>query len=106
MDKDKELFLSRMSHLYALAQEDEVFNMWKERWVQSAESFERFARWMPKSIRKMLYTYADGGRTMMQRMNTIACMHMEFTGKPLAVFDTSEKKGSHIIRFCVRQKHK
>ena len=43
----------------------------------------------------MLWGYADGGRIMMQRMNTIACEQMEFTEKqPVA-----KKESDSILAF-------
>ena len=95
VDEQMKALLRRTERLNALAEEDEIYLFWKTLWQKNAADFERFANLMPKKIRNMLWGYADGGRIMMQRMNTIACEQMEFTEKqPVA-----KKESDSILAF-------
>ena len=64
--------------LTTLAEEDEVYLIWKRAYDENKRQFERFANRMPKRFRNILWCYAEGGRLMMQRLSNIACEQMEF----------------------------
>ena len=70
--------LQRQKHLRALAEQDEIYVMWKTCYEQSADKFAKIMKWCPKNVRNILTCYAESGRLMYQRMVNIACDHMEF----------------------------
>ena len=68
----------RMQRLQQLAKQDSVYQIWEKSYQEFSNKFHKLARWCPKSIRNILYGYAECGRLMMQRMTNLACSHMEF----------------------------
>ena len=90
MERRMDIMLRRQARLREVAEEDEIYIVWKKTCENNAARFERFSGFMPKRIRNILFSYADGGRLMMQRMVNIACESMEFTGEP-PIF-TNEKE--------------
>ena len=71
---------SKHEMLYALAEQDSSYKLWKKCFEDCVWSFCEFADNQPEEIRNILYGYADCGRMMMQRMINIACENMEFNG--------------------------
>lgn len=70
--------LQRHARLNGLAAEDEAYRYWKRCYEEAAVSFEAYAAAQPETIRRLLWTYADAGRLMMQQKVNIACEHMQF----------------------------
>ena len=68
----------RFHRLMQIAEQDEIYIVWKKSYQESSEKFARYMRWCPKKIRSFLYGYAECGRMMMQRMVNLACKCMEF----------------------------
>ena len=68
----------RMKHLQQIAEQDEVYLVWKNSHEEFAADFNRFIKWCPKKVRNYLCGYADSGRLMYQRMVNITCTHMDF----------------------------
>ncbi len=64
--------------LYALAEQDDVYNVWKNGFEDCVQPFWEFVSKQPKDVQKILCGYADCGRMMMQRIINIACEKMEF----------------------------
>lgn len=85
-------YLERLRALYQIAEEDESFLLWKKTYEKNERIFKRFAKWMPKCIRQVLWGYAEGGRLMMQRLSNIACECMEFTGERIHLWAAEEEK--------------
>lgn len=86
-----EEFRRKWRKLTSLAEEDEVYLIWKRAYVENKRQFERIANRMPKRLRKILWGYAEGGRLMMQRLSNIACEQMEFLEESGATcLDTKE----------------
>ena len=67
------------SILCELAEQDEIYNLWKTCYQDSAEAFALFANSQPDAIKNTLWAYAESGRLMYQRICTLACQHMHFT---------------------------
>ena len=68
----------RRQRLYQLAEQDEIYKTWEYSYQECAEKFNKVAKWFPKHIRSIIYSYADFGRMMLQRMTNLACKYMEF----------------------------
>ena len=67
--------------LYALAEQDNIYMVWKNTFEDCASPFKEFAGEQPDEVRKFLWGYAEGGRLMMQRIINLACDQMEFIEK-------------------------
>ena len=68
----------KTERLYALAEQDHIYNVWMNSYEDCITPFKSFAQDQPDEIRNFLYGYADCGRMMMQRIINIACDTMEF----------------------------
>lgn len=68
----------KIKRLQQLAEQDEIYLTWKNSYTEATEKFTKIARWCPKNIRSILYSYADFGRVMNQRLVNLACKHMDF----------------------------
>lgn len=68
----------RQKHLHTLAEQDEIFIMWKTSYEESADKFTKIVKRCPKNVRNILCCYAESGRLMYQRMVNIACEYMDF----------------------------
>ena len=68
----------RQQRLSTIAEQDEIYCVWKNSYEECAEKFHKFAKHCPPKVRNYLYGYAESGRLMYQRMVNIACTHMEF----------------------------
>ena len=71
-------FRNNEERLYAIAEQDHIYNVWKKCNEDSSPSFKAFVQEQPDEIKNVLLGYADCGRMMMQRMINIACQTMEF----------------------------
>lgn len=87
---DLDIFSQRMEKLYTIAQEDEAFLFWQQIYEQNEKAFEEAMKHTPKKRREIILSYAEGGRTMMQRLMNIACENMDFTGEPLQLWPKEE----------------
>lgn len=68
----------KMDRLNKIAQDDEIYNIWKNSREEYIKAFEEFANQQPDEIKNMLWGYAEGGLMMMQRKVYLACEEMEF----------------------------
>lgn len=68
----------KQDRLYAIAEQDSIYQVWKNSYENSIPSFKQFANTQPEEVQNVLFGYADAGRMMMQRMINIACDKMEF----------------------------
>lgn len=71
----------RERHLQAIAENDQVYNLWRHYWENYAQEFAAFANAQPENIKNFLWGYADAGRLMQQRKVNLACENMEFIKK-------------------------
>ena len=81
MKKTLQQYLDNRKFLDKLATEDAYYNIWKSVFEESSVKIKKFTKFMPKRVRNFLYGYADGGRMMLERQISIACMCMEQNGK-------------------------
>ena len=72
---------NKTERLYALAEQDHIYNVWKKCYEDSSPSFKAFVQEQPDEIKNVLLGYADCGRMMMQRIINIACETMEFVAE-------------------------
>ena len=70
--------MERLTKLYKIAEQDSVFQAWKHAFDDNQNAFHKYADKRSKRTRNILYSYADGGRMMLQRLSYLACTHMEF----------------------------
>ena len=68
----------RAERLWALAELDDIYTVWKKGFEMCEESFREYADACPEEIRELLYGYAGCGRMMCQRVVNIACEYMIF----------------------------
>ena len=68
----------RQERLLKIAQQDEIYQAYRQSYDECNQNFSRFVKWCPKKVRNYLCGYAESGRLMMQRMVNLACEHMEF----------------------------
>ena len=68
----------RTKHLWALAEKDDIYSVWKTTFEMCERPFQEYAESCPEEIQRILYGYADGGRMMCQRVVNLACKHMDF----------------------------
>ena len=71
----------RLRQLQAIAETDNIYQVWARSYEDCRESFAQFAAAQPEDIRNMLYGYADCGRIAQQRLVNLACDHMVFPEK-------------------------
>ena len=71
----------RLWKLLAIAETDNIYQVWARSYEDCRESFAKFAATQPEDIRNMLYGYADCGRIAQQRLVNLACDHMIFPEK-------------------------
>ena len=72
---------SKTERLYALAEQDPIYNVWRKGYEDSISSFKAFAQEQPEDVQNFLCGYADCGRMMLQRIVNIACETMEFVAE-------------------------
>ena len=77
----KDASIERLRQLQALAETDNIYQVWARSYEDCRESFTQFAATQPEEIRNMLYGYADCGRVAQQRLVNLACEHMVFPEK-------------------------
>ena len=77
----KDASIERLQQLQALAETDNIYQVWARSYEDCRESFTQFAATQPEEIRNMLYGYADCGRVAQQRLVNLACDHMVFPEK-------------------------
>ena len=77
----KDASIERLQQLQALAETDNIYQVWARSYEDCRESFTQFAATQPEEIRNMLYGYADCGRIAQQRLVNLACDHMVFPEK-------------------------
>lgn len=83
--KDKEI--QRWIHLTEIAQQDDIYLLWKQNHDTFAKEFEAFANIQPENIRNFLWGYAESGRLMNQRIANLATQYMVF---PAEISNTNE----------------
>ena len=77
----KDVSSERLYQLLAIAETDNIYQVWARSYEDCRESFTQFAATQPEEIRNMLYGYADCGRVAQQRLVNLACEHMVFPEK-------------------------
>ena len=77
----KDVSIERLRQLQAIAETDNIYQVWARSYEDCRESFTQFAATQPEEIRNMLYGYADCGRIAQQRLVNLACDHMVFPEK-------------------------
>ena len=77
----KDVSIERLRQLQAIAETDNIYQVWARSYEDCRESFTQFAATQPEEIRNMLYGYADCGRVAQQRLVNLACEHMVFPEK-------------------------
>ena len=77
----KDVSSERLYQLLAIAETDNIYQVWARSYEDCRESFAKFAETQPEEIRNMLYGYADCGRIAQQRLVNLACDHMIFPEK-------------------------
>lgn len=68
----------KQAQIQVIAQKDFSYNAWCRIFEESEKSFQAFADSQPEAIRNILWSYAQGGRMMNQRLLNIACEYMAF----------------------------
>lgn len=68
----------RLRRLRELAEQDEIYQIWKHGYDDCAKAFREFADSQPEEISNFLWGYAECGRIMQQRIVNLACDHMVF----------------------------
>jgi hypothetical protein len=68
----------KRERLYKMAEQDPIYQVWKNDYESNIALFKQFADTQPEEVKNVLFGYADAGRMMMQRMINIACDNMEF----------------------------
>lgn len=71
----------KQKRIMQIAQEDYSYNVWLRIFEESEKDFEVFANSQPEEIRSILWSYAQGGRMMNQRLLNLACESMNFPEK-------------------------
>ena len=92
--RDIDIFAARSDKLMALAEKDDSYMAWKQTYQSSEKDFERLMRYMPKKWRNIIVSYAEGGRFMMLRAANLACLNMDFTDRPLEIWDFTDREES------------
>ena len=97
MEKRIDDYIRRIEKLRDLAEKDPIYCAWEEDYKECKEKMERLEKWLPKSWRKTLDIYMRSREMMLQRMISLGCMCMEFTGEePLWYKKAKEKR---VIKF-------
>ena len=69
----------KLKKLYAEAEKDEIYRVWKKSRDYFTEAFQSFVNQQPLEVRNFLWGYAETGCMMLQRIVNIACEKMEFS---------------------------
>lgn len=64
--------------LTRIAEEDPIYKLWKQSFVECEKSFREYADAQPIEVRQILWGYAEAGRMMQQRKVNLACSNMVF----------------------------
>ncbi len=76
--------MNSLEKLHELARSDEIYRLWEQCYMDSADAFAEFADRQSEDVKNLLWMYAESGRLMYQRKVNLACEHMEFKkGEPL-----------------------
>ena len=81
----KDASIERLQQLQALAETDNIYQVWARSYEDCRESFTQFAATQPEEIRNFLWGYAQSAELAQQRLVNLACLHMIFPeeGSPL-----------------------
>ncbi len=69
----------KQTRIQAIAQSDFPYNAWRRIFEESEAEFQAFTDSQPESICSILWSYAQSGRMMNQRLLNIACEYMDFS---------------------------
>jgi len=68
----------KQAQIQSLAENDYSYTAWYRIFQESEKAFTDFANRQQEDIRTILWSYAQSGRMMNQRLLNIACEHMVF----------------------------
>jgi len=68
----------KQAKIQRIAQDDFPYTFWIRIFEKSEKAFRAFADSQPEAIRTILWSYAQSGRMMNQRLLNLACEHMDF----------------------------
>lgn len=68
----------KQSQIQTIAQNDFSYDVWRRIFEESEKAFETFANSQPEPVQTILWSYAQSGRMMNQRLLNIACEYMDF----------------------------
>ena len=68
----------RMHRLLAMAERDEIFQVWKKSSIELEEKCAKITRWLPKKFRNIFSSYVGCKSMAYQRTLNIACQNMKF----------------------------
>ena len=102
MNKQVEDYQRRIEKLWALADQDEVYQLWCLEYEKQKSKYQTIKRFLPKKLGNLLDNYISYNGMMLNRVISIACMCMEFTGEQPIEFKIEKQ---NIIPFRPNGKH-
>lgn len=102
MNKQIGNYERRTEALWAIAKQDEVYQLWYSEYEKHRSKYQSIRRFLPKKLRNFLDSYISYNSVMLNRVISIACMCMEFTGERPTEFKIEKQ---NIIAFKPKTKY-
>lgn len=97
MQKKDYDYMRRWEKLYELIEKDEIFCIYESEYKKFKDKLEKIGKFLPRKLFKSIYGYMDYKAMMVQRVLSVACMCMEFTGEEPMLYQKSKKE--QVIKF-------
>ena len=102
MNKQIGNYERRTEALWEIAKQDEVYQLWYSEYEKHRSKYQSIRRFLPKKLRYFLDSYISYNSVMLNRVISIACMCMEFTGERPTEFNIEKQ---NIIAFKPKTKY-
>ena len=97
MNKQIADYIRRAEKLWDMAEQDELYGIWKAEYEDRKRRLSKIERFLPKKFAWLIRDYMDYEARRLNRVISLACMCMEFTGqKP---FEFRKRRKRNIIAF-------
>ena len=102
MQKRDHDYMRRWEKLYEWVEQDEVYCIFQKEYEKFRDRLEKIGKFLPQRLMQTLYGYMDYKAMMEQRVLSVACMCMEFTGEEPVWYQECKKE--RVIEFRPERK--
>ncbi len=97
MTKISDDYIRRTEKLWEMAEQDEVYCIWKSEYKKYEKRFKKIEWFLPKKLARFFREYMGCDAMRLNRVISLTCMCMEFTGeKPFGCKNQGKK---NVIEF-------